>query len=162
MRVRTARAGDAARIAEIWNHYVRHTAATFTTAEKTEAGIAADIAARGRGGAAFLVAEEAGAVVGFATSFQFRRGPGYRHTMEHSVLLAPEHRGHGTGRGLMAALEAAARAGGAHVLVACVSGENPAGVAFHEAIGFRRVGEMPQAGRKFGRWMSLVLMQKIL
>ncbi|MEQ9260397.1 MAG: N-acetyltransferase family protein [Roseovarius sp.] len=162
MRVRPARAEDAARIVEIWNHYVRETAATFTTAEKTEAGIAADIAARVGGGAAFLVAEEAGGVIGFATSFQFRGGPGYRHTMEHSVLLDPRARSRGAGRALMTELARVAREGGAHVLVAGVSGENPAGVAFHEAIGFARVGEMPEVGFKFGRWMSLVLMQKIL
>lgn len=162
MIVRSARAEDAAGIADIWNSYIRDTAVTFTTVEKTQDGIAADIAARRGGGLAFLVAEAEGALAGFATSFPFRGGPGYRHTLEHSVLLAPGAERRGAGRALMARLEEAAREGGAHVLVAGVGGENTAGIAFHAAMGFETVGEMPQVGRKFGRWMALVLMQKIL
>lgn len=159
MSVRAAVPEDAGAITGISNPYIRETAVTFTTTEKTEAGIAADIAARP---GAFFVAEESGAVIGFATAFAFRAGPGYRHTMEHTVILSPGARGGGLGRALMARLEAALREEGAHVLVGGVSGENEAGIAFHRAIGFEAVGRMPQVGRKFGRWMDLVLMQKIL
>jgi len=161
MKLRPARPADAAAIAGIWNGCIRETAVTFTDVEKTVAGLRADIAARQPAGL-FPVAGEEGAVLGFATAFAFRAGPGYRHTLEHTVQLAPGARGRGAGRALMGRLEAAARGAGAHVLVAAVSGENAGGIAFHEAIGFARVGEMPQVGRKFGRWMDLVLLQKIL
>lgn len=161
MRLRAAEEADAPAIAAIWNGYIRDTAVTFTSAEKTVAGIAADIAARAPEGL-FVLAEEAGAVLGFATGFAFRGGPGYRHTLEHSVMLAPQARGQGTGRALMTALEAAARASGAHVMVAAISGENAPAIAFHARMGFAGVGRMAQTGRKFGRWMDLVLMQKIL
>ncbi|MEQ8898514.1 MAG: N-acetyltransferase family protein [Roseovarius sp.] len=159
MSVRAAVPEDAGAIAAIWNPFIRDTAVTFTTEEKTEAGLAADIAARP---AAFFVAGEGGKVMGFATAFAFRGGPGYRHTFEHTVQLAPEAWGQGLGRALMARLEEALRENGCHVLVAGISGENEAGIAFHHAIGFETVGRMPQVGAKFGRWMDLVLMQKIL
>ncbi len=161
MKLRVARPEDAAAIAGIWNHYIRETAITFTSVEKTEAALAADIAARQAAGL-FVVAEDAGGLVGFATAFPFRGGPGYRHTLEHTVQIAPGARGRGAGRALMARLEAAARAAGAHVLVAAVSGENAQAVAFHRAIGFEQVGRMTEVGRKFGRWMDLVLLQKTL
>ncbi|KZY33082.1 GNAT family acetyltransferase [Roseovarius sp. HI0049] len=159
MSIRAAVPEDAGAVAAIWNPYIRETAVTFTTEEKTEAGLVADIAARPW---AFFVAEAGGAVLGFATAFPFRGGPGYRHTLEHTVQLAPEARGQGLGRALMTRLEEALREKGCHVLVAGISGENEAGIAFHTAIGFETVGRMPEAGRKFGRWMDLVLMQKIL
>lgn len=157
MRVRPAGAGDIAPILQIWNPLIRDTSVTFTSVEKTQDGLAADIAARG---AAFLVAEEAGAVLGFASHGTFRPGPGYAHAAEHTVIVAPSAQGHGSGRALMRALEDHARAAGIHVLVAGVSGENLSAIAFHRAIGFAEAGRLPEVGRKFGRWMDLVFLHK--
>lgn len=162
MILRPATPRDSAAIAAIWNPVIRQTAATFTDAEKTVDGLAAQITTRHTEGKAFFVAEDSGAILGFATYSQFRGGPGYRHTMEHSVIVAPEARGRGVGRALMLALEDHARRAGVHSLWAAVSAENPDGVAFHARLGFRTVATLPQVGRKFGRWMDLVLMQKIL
>ena len=159
MIIRTAAAGDAAPIAALWNPWIETTAITFSTALKSSEGLAADIAARGD---AFLVAETGGALLGFATFFPFRGGTGYAHTKEHTVILSPEARGRGVGRALMAGLEDVARSQQVHSLFAGVSAENPAGVAFHAAIGFTEAARLPQVGHKFGRWMDLVLMQKFL
>ncbi|CUH64072.1 N-acyltransferase YncA [Thalassovita gelatinovora] len=162
MTIRDARPKDADAVADIWNHIIRDTAATFTTLEKTPQDLIADIAAKQAEGKAFLVVEQAGQVAGFATYFQFRGGPGYRHTMEHTIHIAPQAQGQGLGRDLMIALEDHARATGVHSLFAGVSGDNPGGVGFHAALGYREIARLPQVGRKFERWMDLVLMQKIL
>lgn len=159
MIIRPARDSDAPDIVALWNSFVHDSAVTFTTAEKSVEGITADIAARGP---AFQVAEDGGTFLGFATYFPFRNGPGYAHTKEHSIMLTPAARGRGAGRALMAALEDVARAEGVHSLFAGVSGENPEGVAFHAALGFAEVARLPEVGRKFDRWMDLVLMQKRL
>ncbi|GAD54052.1 GCN5-related N-acetyltransferase [Limimaricola cinnabarinus LL-001] len=55
-----------------------------------------------------------------------------------------------------------ARAADKHVMVACVTAENAAGIAFHERMGFERTGTMPEVGRKFGRWLDLAILQKRL
>lgn len=157
--MRPARAGDAEAIAAIWNPVIDDTAITFTTLRKTVPGLQADIAERGP---AFQVLECDGAVLGFASYFAFRGGPGYAHTKEHSIQIAEAGRGQGGGRLLMEALEAAARDAGVHSLWAGISGENPSGVAFHARLGFAHVARLPQVGFKFGRWMDLVLMQKFL
>ncbi|WP_420568171.1 GNAT family N-acetyltransferase [Thalassovita sp.] len=162
MNIRPASALDAPVIAAIWNPIIRETEVTFNSEEKTVDGLAQDFAAKEAAGKAFLVAEQQGDIMGFATYGQFRGGPGYAHTMEHTVILAPSARGQGVGRALLTAIEEHARNAGAHVMMAGVSAENPAAVAFHAALGYREMARLPQVGRKFGRWMDLVLMQKML
>lgn len=162
MTIRPATENDLAAILEFWNPLIRETTVTFSSEEKTLASLSRMIAARRQAGRDFLVFEEEGRVLGFASYDQFRGGDGYVHAMEHTIILAPGLRGRGVGRQLMAAIEQHARERGAHTMVAGVSGENAAGVAFHLALGYEPVGQLPQSGRKFGRWLDLVLLQKIL
>lgn len=162
MDIRVATTADCAAIAAIWNPIIRDTACTFTSQERPVDGLAHLLTEKAQAGLPFLVALYGGQVCGFATYGQFRPGPGYAHTMEHTVMLAPDRRQMGTGRALMAALEGHAKGAGVHSLWAGISGENPGAVAFHAAIGFNQVATLPQVGRKFGRWMDLILMQKFL
>ncbi len=159
MIVRAATLQDAHCICEIWNPLIEQSVTTFTSELKTEQGIATDISARN---GAFFVAEHDGEVIGFATYFPFRSGPGYALTKEHSINLAPNARGTGAGRALMDALEAHAKAAGVHSLWAGISGENLGGIAFHERLGFKHIARLPEVGYKFDRWIDLVLMQKML
>jgi phosphinothricin acetyltransferase len=156
--IRPALPQDAPAIAEIWNRVIRETTQTFTTVEKS----ADDIATRIAQGAPWWVAEDKRQVLGHATYGPFRSGPGYAQTMEHSIHLADGAKGKGLGRALMATLEGHARTAGIHVMVAGISGDNAAGLAFHTALGYAEVGRMPEVGQKWGQRLHLVLMQKIL
>ncbi|MBM1634077.1 N-acetyltransferase [Sulfitobacter mediterraneus] len=158
MIVRPASAADAQGIAALWNGMIRDTVFTFTTVEKTPAEVAGLIDARP---SAFWVAE-AGALAGFVTFGAFRAGPGYAHTVEHTVIVADGFGGQGIGARLMAQAEKAARDQGVHVMVAGISGANEAAVAFHRKMGFAQTGHMPEVGRKHGVWLDLILMQKSL
>ena len=162
MIVRPATPADLPAVLSLWNGFIRDTIVTFTSDLKTAEGLDAMIAERRAAGREFMVAEAGGGFVGFATYAQFRGGSGYAHAMEHSIMLDPAARGQGAGRILMTAIEDHARAGGAHTLFAGVSGENADGVAFHGRMGFRTVARIPEVGRKFGRWLDLVLMMKLL
>ncbi|QEW19221.1 N-acyltransferase YncA [Marinibacterium anthonyi] len=159
MILRPARPGDAGDIARITNQVIADTLVTFTTILRRPEDVAADIAARLP---AYLVLDSGGAVEGFATYGPFRGGPGYAATCEHSIQLSQAIRGQGGGRLLMTRLMEIARDSGIHVMVAGVSSVNPAGIAFHAAMGFTEVGRMPEVGRKQGQWLDLILMQKIL
>ncbi|WP_438670812.1 GNAT family N-acetyltransferase [Pseudogemmobacter sonorensis] len=100
--------------------------------------------------------------MGFARYGQFRSGQGYARSMEHTIILSPAASGRGIGRRLMAAIEDHARASGIHLMIGAVSGENPDGRAFHEAVGYRLMGTIPAAGFKFGRHLDLWLLGKLL
>jgi phosphinothricin acetyltransferase len=157
--IRVARPEDASTVAEIWNHYIRNTTVTFNPVEKTEAELVDLIAAPH----AFFVSEDSGTVTGFARHFQFRSGEGYARAAEHTILLAPDApKGRGTGRALMQAVLADAIERGIGSMIAAVSGDNAAGLAFHAAMGFVTVGTVPAIGWKDGLWLDLVLMQKRL
>lgn len=158
MTIRTATAEDAAAIAAIWNAMIRDTLATFTTVEKTQADIEDLIATRQ--GAFWVSTDEDGTPSGFATYGPFRPGPGYAATVEHTVVMAPDHHGRGIGHLLMNAAEEHARAQGCHVMVAGISSANTAAQSFHANRGYAETGRLAQVGRKNDRWLDLILMQK--
>ncbi|MCU0826050.1 MAG: N-acetyltransferase family protein [Tabrizicola sp.] len=159
--IRRATSADANAIAAVWNAYIRFTTVTFNSVEKSPDDVAAMIRERDALGHGTFVAEDTG-LLGFASYAQFRGGGGYATCMEHSVLLAPEARGRGVGRGLIQAVCDHARAAGAHQMIAGVSAENLDGVAFHARMGFAEIARVREAGRKFDRFIDLVLMQKFL
>lgn len=162
MIIRPALSGDYIAICALWNPLIRDTTIIFHSEERDSGKVDEIIQGRRRDGHEFFVAEAEGQLLGFATYAQFRGGNGYAHALEHSVILDETARGRGVGRALMARLEEHARAGGGHTLFAGVSGDNVAGIAFHEKLGFRTIATLPEAGRKFGRWLDLVLMMKFL
>ena len=158
MIVRPACDDDAAAIIAIQNPVIRDTLITFNSKERTEDDVRAAI----RDLPCFLVAEDKGNILGFASYIQFRRGVGYARTVEHTIVLSEAARGQGTGSALLAAVEAHAADAGMGSIWAGVSGENPAGVAFHARLGYETVATLPKVGFKFGRWLDLVLMRKWL
>ena len=162
MIIRPAIARDAAALAKIRAPLVAETTTTFTSILPTADSVADEIAEAKAEGWAYLVAETDGSILGYASYHPFRSGPGYAATKEVSVNLAPHARRSGVGRVLMVRLEAHAARSGIEMLVAGISGENAAAIAFHAALGFVTVAQMPGVGQKFGRKLDLVLMQKSL
>lgn len=160
--VRDARAADAAAICAIYNHAVRETTAIWNDVEVDAANRAAWLAERQGAGFPVLVAEQGGAVVGYATYGPFRPHDGYRFTVENSVYVAEAARGGGIGRALMTALIERARKAGLHAIVAGIEAENAASIRLHAASGFVEAGRLPQVGTKFGRWLDLLFMQLTL
>jgi L-amino acid N-acyltransferase YncA len=109
-----------------------------------------------------LAARDASGLVGCASYGPYRSGSGYRLTVEHSVYVRKDARRRGIGKALLAALIDAARAQGLHVIVAGIDGDNAVSIALHRDFGFVETGRLPEVGHKFGRWLTLVIMQKTL
>lgn len=158
MKIRAATLADAPCVGAILNPVIRDTTISFKPNPLTDAEIAEMI----ENAKAFFVAEAESGISGFASYNQFRGGAGYGRTMEHTIVIAPEARGRGVGEALMSHLADHARAAGVGSLWAGVSGDNPAGKAFHARVGFEEVCVLPKVGFKFGEWRDLTLMRKWL
>ena len=154
--IRPATDIDASAIARIWNAVIRDTTITFNPIEKSDVEVAALIKQN------TLVWEENGDVLGFARFYPFRSGEGYKHTVEHTIMLDHRAQSRGVGRALLAALCDDAKRKDVRIMIAGCSGAAPAAVTFHAACGFETVATMSEVGFKFGHWIDLVLMQKRL
>lgn len=159
MIIRHACKEDCATIGEIYNHAVLHTAAIWNDKTVDTDNRIAWFEARTLAGYPVLVSEENGVVTGYASFGDWRAFDGFRHTVEHSVYVHPDHQGKGVGRVLMKALIIEARTIGKHVMVAGIEAQNHASIHLHETLGFVTTGQMPQVGTKFGRWLDLTFMQ---
>ncbi len=161
--VRPATVADLPAIVDIYNVSVT-TTATWSETPQTLDERAAWFTARAAAGHGVFVADDDGAVVGFSAYGEFRNPhwTGYRYTVENTVHVGAGHEGRGVGRALMEALIDHATSAGMHVMVAAVDAENEGSVTFHETLGFTVVGRMHEVGRKFDRWLDLVLLQRRL
>ena len=161
MELRLATLDDAEPIREIYNLEVATSTATFDLVERTLAEQRAWQAERS-GARAVLVAAEGDAVLGFGSLSPWRDRPAYATTVEDSVYVHRSHHGQGVGRALLDALVATATAHGFHACMARIVGGHDASIALHHACGFEIVGTEKEGGRKLGRWLDVVIMQKML
>jgi len=109
-----------------------------------------------------IVAVDDGQVAGFASLSPYRPRPGYSTSVEDSVYVDATRRGSGVGRLLLGELLEMARAHGFHAVMARIVGEHEASIALHRACGFELVGIEREIGRKFGLWLDVALMQRLL
>ena len=161
--IRAAEPRDLAAITRIYAHAVIHGTASFETEPPDEAEMARRQALLSAGGHPFLVAELAGAIVGYAYAGPYRPRPAYRFTVEDSIYIAPDAQRRGIGRALLERLldEAATRGFRQMIAVIGDSAQTPS-IALHAAFGFRHIGTLTAVGFKFGRWLDSVLMQRTL
>ncbi|WP_330985062.1 MULTISPECIES: GNAT family N-acetyltransferase [Enterobacterales] len=159
MILRYASSEDCAAIAEIYNHAVLHTAAIWNDQTVDVDNRIAWFEARKIAGYPVLVSEENGVVTGYASFGDWRAFDGFRHTVEHSVYVHPQHQGKGLGRALLAQLILEAKQIGKHVMVAGIESQNAVSLKLHASLGFVTTAQMPQVGTKFGRWLDLTFMQ---
>jgi phosphinothricin acetyltransferase len=101
-------------------------------------------------------------VVGYGSLSAYKERAAYATTVEDSVYVARGSQGQGVGRLLLGELVATATAHGCHSMVARLVGGHDASIRLHAALGFEIVGTEREIGRKFGRWLDVVLMQKLL
>jgi len=176
--VRAAVPADARPVAAIFAHYVATSVATFEEVAPTAADwrerlgelaarnlpfLVAEAAAAEGGTAGAGVAGDGGSVCGFAYASPWRPKSAYRHTVEDTVYLSPGCTGRGIGSALLGTLLAGCAAAGARQVIAVIADTgSDASAALHRRFGFTQAGLLSGVGRKHGRWIDTLLMQKEL
>lgn len=161
--IRPSTAADVPAIAAIYAWHVENSTGTFEVDAPGEAEVARrreEVCAKAL---PWLVADQAGQVLGYAYANHFRPRPAYRFCVEDSIYLRPEACGRGIGRWLLAELIAQCEARGARQMLAVIGDAANAGsIGVHQALGFAHTGRLKAAGWKSGRWLDVVLMQRAL
>ena len=161
VEIRLAERRDAPGIRAIYNHYVTESTALFDMVPRTLAEQVQWLDEHS-GGHPAVVAELDGVIVGFGSLSRFRARPAYATTVEDSVYLEAGYQGRGIGRRLLDELVRLAATHGFHAVIARITGGNDASIRLHARCGFEVVGTEREVGRKFGQWLDVVEMQRML
>lgn len=164
--IRPCRPSDAAAICAIYNPYVLESIITFEEEPVTEAEMAQRIREIG-GRLPWLaweekVGEEEAVVAGYAYATPWKSRSAYGRSVETTVYVSPDFARRGIGASLYGTLLGELRALGLHCALGGISLPNPASIALHEKLGFRKVGHLEEVGWKFGRWIDVGYWQLIL
>jgi L-amino acid N-acyltransferase YncA len=148
---------DAAPCLEIYSPYVSDSAVSFDIVPPTVEEFSAKIAHLSETHA-FLIADDAGRVAGYAYSSPYRERAAYRWSAEVSVYVHPDYRGRGVGRLLYDDLLELMRRQGMRVAIAGITQPNPASMALHRSCGFHMVGVFERIGYKAGAWRDVAFL----
>ncbi len=163
MELRSAVASDIPVIQAVYGHHVLHGFGTFETEPPGVDEMRSRHSQITVAGFPYLVAVDAGQVVGYAYANHFRTRAAYRYTVEDSVYVAPDAMGRGVGKALLDELIARCASQGLRQMLAVIGDAGNAGsIGVHRACGFEHAGVLRAVGRKFDRWVDVVLMQRAL
>jgi phosphinothricin acetyltransferase len=161
LSIRPANEADVPRITEIYNEAILNTTATFDTDIKSLDDRLQWFRNHDEKHPV-LVAERNGKVIGFASLSEWSDRCAYEGTAEVSVYIDHNYRGQGAGKQLLEVLTLEGEKAGLHNLISRIAGGNLSSIHIHELFGFTHIGVMREAGKKFGKFLDVHFMQKLL
>jgi L-amino acid N-acyltransferase len=162
VKYRLATLDDSEALRAIYNREVVGSTVTFDLVPRTPEDQLAWMDEHSGAHPAVVAVDEHGTVCGFGSLSPYRPRPAYRTTVEDSIYVDPDFQGRGVGRGLLEELVRLAESHGFHAVIGRIVGGHEASIAVHRACGFEVIGVEKEVGRKFGRWLDVVLMQRLL
>lgn len=145
---------DAEAIAEIYNHYVHHSIATFEEQPVSPEEMTARISKVESQNLPWLVLTTNDELKGFAYAAGWRERSAYRYSVELTIYLADDAAGKGWGTKLYQALFDELRQLNLHSALAGISLPNEASIKLHEKMGMTKVAHFSEVGFKFGQWID--------
>lgn len=162
MEVRLARIEDSEQIAAIYNREVLSSTVTFDMVPRDELAQTTWMQAHSGAHPVLVAVEGNSSVAGFASLSPYRDRPAYATTAEDSVYVREDCRGTGLGRLLLKELLESAETRGFHAVMARIVSGHEASIRLHSGLGFEIVGVEREVGRKFGQWLDVVVMQRLI
>ncbi len=161
LTIRPATLGDLRAITDIYNQAVLHTNTTFDVGPKTLKDRKTWFS-RHDSRHPVLVAQYDKHIIGWASLSPWSELDAYADTAEISMYIGEDYRGRGIGRELTGAILKAGQEAGLHMVISCITEGNAASLHLGKELGFRRIGVIKEAGRKFGKVLDVYLNQIIL
>jgi len=159
-RFRQATIDDAKELVSIYAPYITNTTITFETEIPTIEDFQQRIKEITANFPYLVAVDDDNKILGYAYAHLYGTRAAYAWTVEASIYVDHNYKGHGLGRELYQRLEAILKQQGVVNLLAAVTEENSGSVKFHEKLGYREVGTFQKAGFKFGRWLDVIWLQK--
>lgn len=161
MIIRPVDLSDSNAIAEIYNHYILNSVASFETEalsyeamEKRIIEVSSNFP--------YYVCEIDGNIAGYCYAHPWKERAAYKYTLETTVYINPLHLHKGIGYNLMTTLIESCTKNGFHALIACITGNNKASIALHKKLGFKKVSHFEQVGYKHNQILDVVDYQLLL
>ena len=161
LEIRKAKIEDLPGITSIYNDAIKNTVATFDTKTKTleEKKVWFD----GHGSKnPIIIAEENRNIVGWAALSKWSNKDAYSNTAEISVYVKDSFKKKGVGKKLIQEILKEGKKVDLHLIIARITNDNQVSVHLHESVGFKQIGVMKECGYKFGKWLDVILLQKLL
>ncbi|KAJ9625767.1 hypothetical protein H2203_004529 [Taxawa tesnikishii (nom. ined.)] len=165
MEIRNAQKSDFVAIADIYNHYVKHSIATFEEELLSPEQMLTRYHGIKAAGLPYFVAVSSGKIIGYAYAALWHARSAYRFSVENSVYIAPGQSRRGVGRALVQATLDAVRQQGKTMMLSLISImpdqglDEHASVGLHRSLGANCVGRLFRVGRKFDKWIDVVWLQ---
>ena len=160
--IRSAEAGDANSLAELYNYYVSHSVTTFEETPVSGEEMGSRVSQVQAIGLPWLVLESEGAIRGYACAVRWKSREAYRHSVESTIYLEQGQTGRGHGVELYRCLLEQLRVLDVHSVLGGIALPNDPSVALHEKMGFTKVAHLSEVGYKFGRWIDVGYWQHLL
>jgi L-amino acid N-acyltransferase YncA len=158
--IRPASIADVSTITDIYNQGIAERSSTFETLPRREHDVRERIAdARYP---LLVAADDQHGVLGWAGLSSYRPRDCYAGIAEFSIYLDRSARGRGIGRQLLQALVDTSRSRGIWKLVSRIFPFNTASRAVCAACGFREVGVYEKHGQLDGRWLDVVIVERLI
>ena len=162
MHVRLATHEDDEAIRDIYNVEVETSTVTFDLVPRSADDQRRWLGNRSGAHAVVVAEDDDGTIVGFGSLSPYKERPAYSTSVEDSVYVHRDHQGRGIGKLVLTELVAVATTHGFHAMFARIVGGHQSSIGLHKSLGFELVGTEREVGRKFGKWLDVSIMQRLL